>query len=830
MIGFTTSSISTRVAAILPVSIASAAIAIAPTAASSGATTAPPPQERGGEAGPPPEDVVIIVEPEDRPVVGDPIRFYQVQIQDGFGREVLDRVQSVGLPTTWRQAERSGRMRNFETINSPRPSPHRGGVRDDVDVYRLLEASIWTYAETQRPPLLQQIDQGSLRVARGLEPNGYINTFHSLRRPDRRFEDFANGFELHSIGALFEAAAARYEVDGDRVLFDIANRAARLIDREFGPHGRSDVCGNPLIELGLMRLHGVTGEQSHLDLAKWFIDQRGKTAGRSSLGASAQDHQPLREQSELSGRVVGAMYLMAAAADLARELNDEALTTALLRLWDDLVDDKLLVTGALAASPRTGEFVSRDALHPDDAYGEIEAAIALAIWAQRMNLLTLDAKYVDVMEQAFFNAVLAGMSLDGGHFFAASPLASRGAMRRSSQLEPATAMATLTRHIASMRDHLYVRTAGRRGGYTVFVNHYIPSQATFSFGRTTVRLMQRSGYPWDGRIRLWVAGGSTRGHSIALRIPAWAESFTITIDGEAVEPKIDRGYAILEGPWKAEQTIELHLPMPVRIVESPGGRSEGRFALARGPLVYCVEAAGSVAELRELTFDRDQPFGLSVRDHDPEGDPLHAMVTIMATAHRFDADGSSESIDVEAIPYFAWANQAPGAMIVWLPMDPSNADPRPIAGMTPSASIVSDVDPLVALHDGLAPEADDPESWSVHRPRFTWWPQRGSWEWVAYDFDEPRTVRAIELFWHSDIDENGPFAPPRSLRLLARIDSSWTTIKEIPIQPDGPDPNGALVTRATFDAVETDGLRLEVRLQEGLSAGIIEWRVLDAEK
>jgi len=766
------------------------------------------------------------------PKYGEPVRFYQVRIDDGFWRRVLDRNATVTVPTVWLVNERGGRFVNFETVRTPRGRAHRGRPQDDGDIFRVLDAAAWTLAATQDLRLQERLDGGVRRVVGAQRPDGYLSTWHQLRAPDRRFADMADGHELANLGLLMEAAATRYEVDGDRVLLDAARRAARLVMREFGPQGRHDVCGHPGIELGLIRLHEVLGDLALLETALWFVQQRGRTEGRQSLGERAQDHLPLLQQREVVGNPVGAMRLYDAAAELARLSGDEEMVAALEALWNDLVERRLDIVGGISIGPPHGHVADVNAIASDDAYAWISASIALAEWAHRMHLVTYDARYIDVMELALYNAILAGVSLDGDAFFEASPLASHGASRRSPWIDGGSSPTSLARHLASLRDRLFNRTQGTRAGNTLYVNHYFTGEVTGSFGRNTVRVVQRTDYPWDGRVQFWITGGQTRAYRIALRIPSWAESFTVLRDGQEVQVEIEKGYAILEGPWTPNQTAELRLEMPVRtLAADPSSADWGRIALARGPLIYCVEAVDSAPDLRRLTFDPNQEFTTIRREdaEDPVNGRINGMVSIAGVATRTTPDGDTEPVPFTAVPYFAWANRDPGAMLVWLPTRRELADPEPIGGITPTASAGSDRHPLVRLHDGVAPDPDDIASWRHSMPHFSWLPQRGTWEWVEFGFDAPRTITAVELFWVDDLARGGSHTVPRRVRLSKRGDADWVQVVETAITADARRGEFGHFSRLEFDAVTTDALRLEVQLGEGYSGGLLEWRVIEPD-
>lgn len=638
---------------------------------------APPPLVAAPAAAPPanaPAEPEVIV----------PFRFTDVEIDDAFWKPALDVNRTVTLRHVWDQSEKTGRIANFRKAGALTKAKmarggaaavpvekHEGYYFNDSDVYKLVEGASAILAKHKDEALDMKLDALVADIVSAQQRDGYINTYVTMVEPDKRWADMPNKHELYCLGHLVEAGVAHWNATGKRSLLDAAKRAVANAGTVFGPGKRTDVCGHPEIELALQKLHEVTGDPADLALANWFLMQRGRADGRPSSGEYDQDHKPIREQTEVVGHAVRAMYLYAAAAVLARQTKDAGLTTALETLWNDLVQRKMYLTGGIGSAAKNEGFTSAFDLPNDDAYAETCAAIGLVLWAHEMNLLTREARYADILELALYNAVRSGVSLSGDRFFYSNPLASDGKPQRVPWYDCACCPPNVLRILARLGDFVAFRSDD-----TVYVNMYVASTFYTTFRRSSVRVTQITDYPWDGNIRMWVNASKPHTFKLALRVPGWSEGMTIKVNDEPVTPTIERGYAFIEREWTPKDIVDVSIPMPVKVVAAnPAVKAqEGRFALQRGPLVYCVEGVDSAEDLRSLVFDPKQPFTLDKRD-----DLLGGVRTIKGAGSRVDGDKAT-NVPVTAIPYYAWANRAAGPMLVWLPQDAAHAEqPKPAA-------------------------------------------------------------------------------------------------------------------------------------------------------
>jgi hypothetical protein len=746
-----------------------------------------------------------------------------IELDDAFWGPALRTNRRQTLQHCWAMCDRTGRITNFQRAAGKAEGPHQGHIFDDSDVYKLAEGTAYAVRDSKDEFMELRLMELAALIAAAQRPDGYLNTWHQLGDLSKRWSDLPTAHELYCLGHLIEAGVAHWESLGGRSLLDAGKRAAAHINATFGPGKRQDVCGHPEIELALQRLYDVTGNTAELALATWFLEQRGRAEGRASAGEYAQDHLPLREQKEAVGHAVRAMYLYTAATRLARDSGDEELAASLRRLFEDVTTRKMYLTGGTGNSSANEGFTAPYDLPNDDAYAETCAAIGLMLWAQQMHLLDRDARPIDVLERALYNAVRGGVSLDGVKFFYSNPLASDGSRHRQSWFDCACCPPNILRILGRLPEFI-----ASRDGETVYINLYVQSTFGAAFERASYQITQRTDYPWDGGVKIWVVGSRPATFTLALRIPSWTEGATITVDGKPVGPDeltMDRGYAKIRREWDGNNTVQLTLPMPVRVIEADPQvqAQQGRFALQRGPLIYCVEGEDSAADLRSLIFDPAMPTAVEKR---PE--LLGGITAITGTATRPGRNGRPEEpVPFTAVPYYAWNNRTPGPMLVWLPDSPDAAEPTATRDRMISASARGPQDSLDALADGTVPEE--------RSPRFTWWPQkgtgeRGASEWVQYDFVAPRTVGEVELVWFDDLDQGGGCAVPASVVVrIRRVGSQvWEEAAsaelERPAQVAG---SGATAPRSTlrFPAAEVEAIRVESTLRQGHSAGVLEWEV-----
>ena len=745
-----------------------------------------------------------------------PVPFTEVTLTDRFWAPRLETNRTVTIPHAFTQCEETGRIRNFEVAAGLVQGKFEGLLFNDSDVYKVVEAAAYTLATHPDPKLDAYLDDLIAKFAAAQQPDGYLNTYFTLVAPDKRWTDLPGAHELYCAGHLTEAAVAHYQATGKRNLLDVAVRFVDYIDQVFGDDALVGVPGHEELELALVKLSEATGEPRYFDLARWFIDKRG-----SSDREYCQDHIPVRQQSEIVGHAVRAMYLYSGVADVARQTGDQELVAAMERIWGDVTQHKLYITGGVGPSAHNEGFTVRYDLPNDSAYAETCAAIGLVLWNQRLALLHADAKYADVVEQALYNGVLSGVSLSGDRFFYVNPLGSRGHHHRMPWFGCACCPPNIARIIPQVPAMMYATSPDG-----IWVNLYAAGEAKARVGEADVTLVQETDYPWDGAIKFAVNPAKPTRFALSLRVPGWCEGAAARLNGKAIDAAAgDDGYLRIEREWRAGDTVALNLPMPIeRIAANPAVEADvGRVALRRGPIVFCLEGVDNHGSVRDLALPREAKLEARF-----EPKLLGGVLVVRGAALRrppvewsatlYQPVPPDEAAQFVAVPYYAWDNREPGEMLVWLPETTALAEaklPRTIAqDAKPAASHV--FGELRAINDGICPASSDDHS----LPRHTWWDHKGTQEWVSLTWDRPQRVSSVEVYWFDDTGRGG-CRVPQSWEVQWLDGDQWkpvTGASAFGTQKDA-------LNRVTFDPIQTTSIRLVVQLQKDFSGGILEVRL-----
>lgn len=621
-----------------------------------------------------------------------PVPFTAVRITGGFWHTRQQVNLRVTVPYAIKQCEDTGRLTNFdlaaETLRrraagekSFQNKPVTIYPFDDSDVYKVMEGIAYALHVEPDPALEARLDGWIARIAAAQEPDGYLYTFRTMHpdapvhewiAPERWRKDPDLSHELYNLGHLYEAGVAHFQATGKRSLLDVCLKSAELVWRDFGDRRLRIAPGHQVIEMGLAKLHRVTGDPRWLELARIFLEARVPGGPEYS-----QQHVPVTQQTEAVGHAVRANYMYAGMADVAALGGDAAYVAAIRRIWDNVAGRKLSLTGGVGPLQR-GEAYGADYELPNACYNETCAAIALMMWAQRMFLFTGDAAPCDVIERTAFNGFISGVSLSGDRFFYPNPLAYDGAAKnnhdhagRAPWFGCACCPPNLMRTLAALTGWFYaVRDA------SLYVNFYAASEGTAEVAGTSVRLAQATDYPWDGRIRLRVDPARPATFALHLRLPGWAQgrpvpsdlytyaerthpAWTLRVGGQACTPPLESGYVVITREWRAGDVVELDLPMPVHTVHGhPKIEAvSGAVAFERGPVVYAVE--GEV--------NRTAPADLAVtprtraRAH-RHREQLGDVVTLVLEA----VAAPVQPRPVTAIPYAVWNNRGLAPMAVWL--------------------------------------------------------------------------------------------------------------------------------------------------------------------
>jgi DUF1680 family protein len=546
------------------------------------------------------------------------------------------------------------------------------------------------------------IDSVLLIVAAAQEADGYLYTSRTMnpQHPhewagSKRWEKVEDlSHEFYNLGHMIEGAVAHYQSTGKRSFLDIAIRYAGCVEREIGdaPDKQVKVPGHQIAEMALAKLYLATGEKKYLDLAKFFLDQRGHTSHKNEY---SQSHKPVTEQDEAVGHAVRATYMYSGMADVAALTGDTAYVRAIGNIWENVVSKKLYITGGIGAS-RHGEAFGKNYELPNlTAYNETCAAIANVYWNHRLFLLHGDAKYYDVLERTLYNGLISGVSLDGGTFFYPNPLESDGKYQfnqNSCARQPwfgcACCPSNLCRFIPSLPGYIYAVKNN-----AVYVNLFMGNTSELTVNGKKVSIRQTTGYPWEGAVRVEINPRGKQAMALKLRIPGWAQDqvvpgdlytfadgqssgYAVKLNGETIESNPEKGYFTIDRIWKKGDVVEIYFDMKPRTVKAHQNVAEdkGKVAFERGPIVYCAEWPDNDFRIPGVLIPAKPDIQVVDRP-----DMLHGIreLKMQAQSLSINAGGllETENVTLTLIPYYAWLHRGSGEMAVWLPAEISVVKP-----------------------------------------------------------------------------------------------------------------------------------------------------------
>lgn len=568
----------------------------------------------------------------------EPVKFSDVNITDQFWKPKIDNVATKTLDACIYQTEtKTARIRNFEKVARQQGEKHEGIFYDDSDVFKALEAMAYSLKTHPNPTMEKKCDEWIDKIAAAQQPDGYLNTFYTLNEPDKRYSDMSM-HEDYNNGHLIEAAVAYYNATGKRKLLDVSIRWADHFDALFGPGKRDWVTGHQELELALVKLYKTTGNDKYLKLADWLLSERGKGLAKGYTWTDwkdtgyAQDLVPVKEQKEITGHAVRAMYMYTGAADVAAQTGDLGYLKAMRNVWEDVVYRNMYITGGIGSAGSNEGFSTDYDLPNEQAYCETCASVGMVFWNQRMNSLTGNSEYIDVLERSLYNGALDGLSLSGDRFFYGNPLASRGQHARREWFGTACCPANIARLVASLGDYIYAKN-----NEAIAINLFTGSNTIIKTANTDIEIKQETNYPWNGKVKINVDPSKKTKFKLLIRIPGWYNSKMVPgnlytsigengsqsvpaflLNGKAVPAEVSNGYAILQREWKKGDVLEFEFAMPVVKVRSRDDlkQNNNRIALQRGPIVYCIEgtdnnnSAWNIILPAETIFD-EIPYDVS---------------------------------------------------------------------------------------------------------------------------------------------------------------------------------------------------------------------------
>jgi DUF1680 family protein len=629
-----------------------------------------------------------------------------VQWTDGFWADRFEWCHKVVIPNMWRlldDAQISGAFENFRVAAGMRQGRHRGPKWHDGDFYKWLEAAAFVYALTQDDELDKRMDQIIEVIGKAQREDGYIHTpvIIAQRRQPSEAGEFRNrlDFETYNMGHLMTCACTHYRATGKTSLLRIAEKATDFLYKTYKKSPRNlannSIC--PSHYMGIVELYRTVGDGRHLELAKGLIDTRHLVEEGTDHN---QDRIPFREQDQAVGHAVRANYLYAGAADIYTETGDKSLLGALEKIWSDVAYRKMYVTGATGAlydgaSPDGSEAHSAIQLVHQaygrayqlpnvTAYNESCASVGFVLWNWRMLAITGEARFADLLETALYNAVLATVSLDGKKFFYTNPLARvkelpielRWSRNREPYISCFCCPPNSVRTIAETSAYVY--GISDRG---VWITLYGSSVLDTRLGSgEAIRLRQRTRYPWEGTIDINLENAPKREFSLFLRIPGWAETAHVTVNGNALADNPESGqYFEIRRSWSMGDQIELVLPMAVQLLEAHPlvEQARNQTAVRRGPLVYCLESTDlpDDVEVTNVAISSGARFQSRFAKELLGGvAALEGKAHVLAqrdwnkTLYRRVSPQEMETREIRLIPYYAWGNRGESEMAVWIPL------------------------------------------------------------------------------------------------------------------------------------------------------------------
>ncbi len=663
-----------------------------------------------------------------------PVPFTAVRVTDAFWAPRIETNRAVTIPAIFRKCEETGRIDNFAIAGGLLKGEYKGERYNDTDVYKTIEGASYSLMVRPDPALDRYLDGVIAKIAAAQEPDGYIYTPRTASpgkvQPGtgaERWAELAISHELYNAGHLYEAAAAHFQATGKRALLDVALKNADLAARTFGdgPGQRPGFPGHQEIELALVKLYRLTGRAAYLELAKHFLDQRGRGPALKQYPpgnrfaiyndpTQIQANKPVLEQDEAVGHAVRLTYMAAALADVAALTGERAYFDGVRRLWENVAGKKMYLTGGIGSRHDRERFGENYELPNLTGYLETCASIGMAFWNQRMFLLTGDAAYLDVMERVMYNGILAGVSLDGTLFFYPNPLESdgrygfnKGRAERAPWFGVACCPGNISRFLPSVPGYVYATK-----GDTLYVDLFIAGEARIDLAGKAVTVSQETRYPWDGTVRIRLEPEKKGEFGLRVRIPGWARNapaptdlyrfddgseaeVSIRVNGRAVPLDMDKGFARIRRAWEKGDTVEVVLPMEARRVAAhPAVKDDAGFvAVERGPIVYCAEGADNGGRALNLVL----PEGAALRPEERKdllggivvlaGDGLAAeAAAVTRVGEAAEKDGPADDEETAPppsrrrlapgarlaprrlvlIPYYAWAHRGPNEMCVWL--------------------------------------------------------------------------------------------------------------------------------------------------------------------
>ena len=743
-----------------------------------------------------------------------PVPFNKVEMTSDFWRPRLETQRKTLVPFAFERTqpgvEHLKAARDF--LAGKKVEDHRAHRFIDSDLYKVMEGAAYLLQLRRDSELEAKLDELADIIAGAQQKNGYLYPSHTTgvgtaknMMGDAPYTFVVHSHELYNVGHLYEAAIAYYQATGKKKLLDVAEKSAQHINKVFFVGDPKYNDGKPIrqapghqeLELALVKLHRVTGKPLYLEMARKFLEIRGITYVPDGEGVMsptyAQQHAPVTQQKEAVGHAVRATYLYSAMADVGTLTGEPGYGQALDRIWGNITNTRMHITGGLGAVHGIEGFGPQYELPNADAFNETCAAVGNVLFNYRMFLLHKDGRYLDVAEVALLNNVLAAVNLEGNRFFYVNPLEAdgkhpfnHGTAGRAPWFGTACCPSNMARLLPQVPGMTYAHD-----DRDVYITFYAESRTEITLDDVKVELQQQTAYPNDGEVSLVVNPAQQKRFRVLLRIPTWArkqfvpgalyryvdtanEAVSLTVNGEDASLQLEKGFVAIDRQWKAGDRVQLKLPMPVHITEChPAVKAnQNRIALTRGPFVLCAEGVDNGGATQRFFFAKPP----EVTDAEVTTKTIDAgsFLQVRIGAQAITADGSIENSPLVLTPYYAWNNRGVSSMTVWFPRDPKLAvfDPH----LLPKESVFSKVtashtfadDTVNAVGDGKEPRFSSGKK----VPRWTSRPQKNKPQWVEARFHTTKSLRSVGVYWMQDrfdvkfpaewsleVEQNGKWKP-----------------------------------------------------------------------
>lgn len=571
-----------------------------------------------------------------------------------------------------------------------------GMVFQDSDVAKWLEAAAYSLSKYPDEEMERRCDEVIDLIGKAQYPDGYLDTYFTVKEPDKKWTNLHEAHELYCAGHMIEAAVAYAECLHKTKLLEIMCRTADNIYDHFITKGAEGYPGHPEIELALMRLYRCTNNEKYKELAQHFIDARGvdsdyfikerEKCGWTVWGGDphnkeyGQNHEPVRQQKKAAGHAVRAVYLYTGMADVACETNDEELKNACKTLWDNIIKCRMYITGGIG-SEVDGEAFSADYHLPNDTvYSETCASIGLIFFSKKMLDMEKNNVYGDTMERALYNCVLAGMQLDGKRFFYVNPL----------EVIPGISGEVVNeKHVLPERPQWFAcaccppnvaRLISSIGKYAWSVEDKIVYSHLYIGGSLDLsenikgKIEVETGYPYDNVVNYKMKPeDSAMDMTLAIRIPSWSKGTKILYNGTEIEYTDKDGYAYISEHFAEEDEISLILDMKAEFnfANPKVSSDDGKVAISYGPLVYCAEGVDNGGSVLDLSILMDSDLHVSEFKKDKLGGIKE--ITVEGYKAKFTDELYSkkrpeyEKCTITLVPYYTWGNRGLNEMRLWIP-------------------------------------------------------------------------------------------------------------------------------------------------------------------